>query len=164
MFGIAEMFGGVGHAELPFEEGDGVADFVDVLIGRCYGGFSNQTGHLAVGEFAENAGFAEAGAVAAGGGVGVGKDAVVDDVELFQAGEDVVDIGGEECAGGELFLEFADGEGAAAEEAGGVVPESVIVQFLRNTRSHALIVATLGGSGNSNGCSPRGRSTHCDVH
>jgi microcystin degradation protein MlrC len=116
-----------------------------------------------------NAGFAEAGAVAAGGGVGVGKDAVVDDVELFQAGEDVVDIGGEECAGGELFLEFADGEGAAAEEAGGVVPESVIVQFfwiqfLWNTRSHALIVATLGGSGNSNGCSPRGRSTHCDVH
>ena len=42
MFGIAEMFGGVGHAELPFEEGDGVADFVDVLIGRGDGRFGDQ--------------------------------------------------------------------------------------------------------------------------
>jgi hypothetical protein len=71
------MFGGVGHAELPFEEGDGVADFVDVLVGGGDGGFGDEAGHLAVGEFAEDAGFAEAGAVAAGGGVGIGKDAVV---------------------------------------------------------------------------------------
>lgn len=148
MFGVAEVFGGVGHAELSFEEGDGVVDFVDVLVGRCHGGFGDEAGDLAVGEFAEDAGFAEAGAVAPGGGVGVGKDAVVDDVELFEAGEDVVDVGGEEGAGGEFLLEFADGEGAAAEEAGGVVPESVVVQFLRNTRSHALIVATQGASGN----------------
>ena len=169
MFGIAEMFGGVGHAELPFEEGDGVVDFVDVLIGGGDSGFGDQAGHLAVGEFAEDAGFAEAGAIAAGGGVGVGKDAVVDDVELFQAGEDVVDISGEEGAGGELLLEFADGEGAAAKEAGGVVPESVVIQFLwiqflRNTRSHALIVATQGTSGNSNRRSTQGSRTLCDVH
>lgn len=164
MFGVAEMFGGVGHAELPFEEGDGVADFVDVLVSGGDGRFGDQTGHLAVGQFAENAGFAEAGAVAAGGGVGVGKDAVVEDVDLLQAGEDVVDIGGEEGAGGELLLEFADGEGATAEEAGGVVPESVVIQFLRNTRSHALIVATRGASGNSNRRSTQGSSTLCDVH
>ena len=148
MFGVAEVFGGVGHAELSFEEGDGVVDFVDVLIGRCDGGFGDEAGDLAVGEFAEDAGFAEAGAVAAGGGVGIGKDAVVQDLDLLQAGEDVVDIGGEDGAGGELFLEFADGEGAAAEEPGGVVPESVVIQFLRNTRSHALIVATQGAAGN----------------
>ncbi len=148
MFGVAEVFGGVGHAELSFEEGDGVVDLVDVLVGGGDGRFCDQTRHLTVGQFAEDAGFAEAGAVAAGGGVGVGKDAVVEDVGLLEAGENVVDIGGEDGAGGELLLEFADGEGAAAEQARGVVPESVIIQFLRNTRSHALIVATQGAAGN----------------
>lgn len=148
MFGVAQVFGGVGHAELPFEESDGVADLVDVLVGGCHGRFGDQARDLPVGEFAENAGLAEAGAVAAGGGVGVGKEAVVEDMELFEAGEDVIDIGGEEGAGGELLLEFADGEGATGEEARGVVPEGVVIQFLRNTRSHALIVATQGASGN----------------
>ena len=148
MFGIAQVFGGVGHAKLTFEERDGVIDLVDILEGGGNGGFGHQTGYLAVGQFSENTGFAEAGAIAAGGGEGVGKEAVVQYVELFEAGEDVVDVGCEQRADGEFLLQFADGEGAAGKQARGVVPESFVIQFLRYARRHALIVATLGVLGN----------------
>jgi hypothetical protein len=148
MFGVTEVFGGIGHAEFAFEEGDGVIDLIHILVGLNDGGFGDEAGDFAGGEFAEDASFTEAGAVAADGGVGIGKGLVVEDVHLFEAGENVVDGGRSFGTDGQFFLQFADGKSAAAEEAGGVVPESVVIQLFRNSRIHLLIVATLGAVSN----------------
>lgn len=122
--------------------------FVDVLVGVLDGGLGDEARDLAVGEFAENTGLAEVGAVAADGSVGVGEVAVVQDVGLLEAGEYVVDIGGVFGAAGKFFTEFADRKSTAAEQAGGVVPESGIVKFGADPLGHDTIVATICRAGN----------------
>lgn len=103
MFGVTKVFGGVGDAEFSLEEGDGVGDLVDFRVGFGGGGFGDGAGNLAPGKFAEDAGFTDASAVAADDGDGVGEFAVVNDLNLVEAGEHVVHIRGGGGAGGEFF-------------------------------------------------------------
>lgn len=109
MFRVTEVFGRVGNAEFAFEEGDGVFHFVDFGIGLGDGGFGDQSRDFAIGQFAQHAGLAETGAIAADGGIGVGEHSVVEDMGLLQAGENIVDIGGNQRPGVQFILEFANG-------------------------------------------------------
>ena len=104
MFGIAEVFGGVGNAELALKECHRVFHFVHLTVGLRHRRFGNEPRHLADGKFAQHALLPKAPAVTADGGLGIGEGAVVDDMELLQARENIVDIGGNFRAAKEFLL------------------------------------------------------------
>lgn len=130
MFGVGKVGGRIGDTEFPFEKRYGVGDFIDFRVGVLDGGFGNEAGDLAMGEFPEDTGFAKSGAIAADGGVGIGEGAVVQDVRLFQARENIVDIGGKRGAGGQFLLQFPNGKGPATQETCSVVEQFGVIERL----------------------------------
>lgn len=123
IFGIFEVGGGVGDANLAFEVGEGEGGFVDFGVGFADGGFGEGFGDLTLGEFAADALGAEQAEVAAAVGVGFGEAFVVEEAGFGEAVEDGGDFGGVFGAGFEFAPELGGGGGAEAEGAEGEVHE-----------------------------------------
>ncbi len=138
MFGVGEVRG----TDFAFEKADGVVDFVDFGVGFVDGGFGDRFRDLLGGEFAEDALFAEAGAIAAGGCEGVGVVAVVEDAHFLELGERFGDVGFEGGLGGEFTFEFSDRQGAAGEQAKRIVPQRFGVVLFPRAWRHLPILAT----------------------
>ena len=119
--GILEKGGEILASVLAFEELFDLFGFVDLGVGagdgRARGGggdaFLEEVGQHALGAIAATSG--------AGAGEVFGEAGVVEIAIVLQFGDHLVDGGGFGGAGGEFAAEFAGGEGAAHEQADGIV-------------------------------------------